>query len=408
MTTAREPDTTAPGDGTRAPERDTGAPEDPATGPGGTASGSRTALTDADDGFLGRAAELGRRGWGRVHPNPMVGCVLVREGAVVGEGWHDEFGGPHAEIRALREAGEQARGATAYVSLEPCDHLGKTPPCTEALLHAGVSRVVYGAADPGAESGGGARTLRDAGVEVAGPVFSPETARELNPSFFHNAETASTYVALKLAMSLDGKIAEAPGRTTRLTGPESAAEVHRLRRGFAGILVGAGTARTDDPRLTVREGTPPARPPARLVVDSRAELSPGAALFEDVDDAPVVVFCRTDAPETAIEALEGAGATVHPVPPADDGVDLGRVLEICWETGIHSVLCEGGGRLASSLLGQGRVRRLYLFVAPRVVGPEGVPAFPGPFGPDAWDGWRALEARATFGPDALVVFDREA
>lgn len=380
-------------------------PESDAT-PDDTSAAS--SLDATERAFLQHAVTLGRRGWGQVHPNPMVGCVLVRDGTLVGEGWHDEFGGPHAEIRALTEAGERARGATAYVSLEPCDHHGKTPPCTGALLEAGVARVVFGATDPGPESGGGARTLREAGVEVVGPALPPGAARRLDPAFFHNAETSSTYVALKLAVSLDGKIAAAPGRSTRLTGPETEAEVHRLRRGFAGILVGAETARVDDPRLTVRSGTPPARPPARLVVDSRAALSPEAALFEDVERAPVIVFCRDDASEAAIEALEDAGAAVHPVPSSEEGVDLDRVLEICWETGIHSVLCEGGGRLASSLLERRRVQRLYLFLAPTVLGPRGVPAFPGPFGPDAWDGWRAVEARAGFGADGLVLIDREA
>lgn len=365
-------------------------------------------LTESDHRFLGRAVELGRRGWGRVHPNPMVGCVLTWRGAVVGEGWHAEHGGPHAEVRALQEAGERARGATAYVSLEPCGHHGKTPPCTEALVDAGVVRVVYGAPDPGTESGGGAEILREAGLEVVGPAFPVELAREINPAFFHAAERGTTYVALKLAASLDGKISEAPGRTTRLTGAEADTEVHRLRRGFAGILVGAETARTDDPRLTVREGIRPEHPPARLVVDSRATLSPGAALFQEPPEAPVIVFCSTDAPEPAVAALEEAGATVHPVPPAERGVDLGRVLEICNETGIHSVLCEGGGRLASSLLEEERVQRIYLFLAPTVLGPEGVPAFPGPFAPETWKGWKALEADRTFGRDALVIFDREA
>lgn len=365
-------------------------------------------LDRSDRRFLERAVELGRRGWGRVHPNPMVGCVLTRQGDVVAEGWHAEHGGPHAEVRALDEAGARARGATAYVSLEPCGHHGKTPPCTEALVDAGVARVVYGAADPGTESGGGAAVLREAGLEVVGPAFPVEVGREINPAFFHAVEVGTTYVALKLAASLDGKISEGPGRTTRLTGAAATAETHRLRRGFAGILVGAETARTDDPRLTVREGLRPERPPARLVVDSRATLSPGAALFQEVDEAPVIVFCRTDAPEEAIEALERAGATVHPVPPAERGVDLGRVLEICRETGIHSVLCEGGGTLASSLLEEGRARRLYLFLTPTTLGPEGVPAFPGPFTPATWTGWRAVDGGGSFGRDALVIFDREA
>ena len=195
----------------------------------------RPALSDPDISpvdlrHLQRALEIGRRGWGRVHPNPTVGCVLVRDGEVVGEGWHSDLGGPHAEVHALREAGERARGATVYVSLEPCDHFGRTPPCSAALLDAGVARVVYGAADPGEVSSGGADRLRAGGVDVVGPVLDLRDARRENPAFFFNHERKATFVALKLAQTLDGRIAEAPGRRTAITGPEARREARRCLR----------------------------------------------------------------------------------------------------------------------------------------------------------------------------------
>lgn len=354
---------------------------------------------------LERARSLARRGWGSVHPNPMVGCVIVRDGRVVGEGFHEEFGGPHAEILALERAGWKARGATAYVSLEPCSHHGKTPPCAEALAEAGVERVVYGAADPGEDSSGGAERLRAEGVAVEGPVLSRREARRDNPAFFHASETRSTYVEVKLAVSLDGALAAAPGRRTSITGAEALRRVHRLRAGFDGILVGARTASVDDPRLTVREGPEPRKPPARLVVDTRCRLSPDAALFEDVPAAPVVVFTTDAADPERARALEAAGARVVARPAGEAGVDLRSVLDWCWEHDLRAILCEGGGELVSSLLRRGLCRRLDLFVAPRVLGPGSVPAFPG--AKDLLEGWGVVHAEGPVGRDGLLVLEPE-
>lgn len=359
-----------------------------------------------DSAGLRRAIELGRRGWGRVQPNPLVGCVIVREGEVVGEGWHREFGGPHAEIEALADAGARARGSTAYVSLEPCSHFGKTPPCTLALLDAGVRRVVYGARDPGAESGGGGDVLRRAGVEVLGPCFSDAEARRENPGFFHRHLSPRPWVALKLALSLDGKIAGAPGSRTSITGPEVERWVHRLRSGFDGILVGAGTARVDDPLLTVRHGDSPVRPPARLVLDRNAELSSESRLVRTAGDAPVIVFVEESTAEGPIERLEQAGATVHPIPSGDRGLSLDALLEVCRKTGIHSVLCEGGGVLGSSLLVEGKVDRLYFLVAPRTLGPDAVPGFPEPLPEGTWNGWVSGAPPLQLGDDVLLTMDR--
>lgn len=361
-----------------------------------------------DRAHLERAIELARRGWGRVHPNPMVGCVIVREGRRVGEGWHEVFGGAHAEVRALEDAGEAARGATAYVSLEPCRHVGKTPACTAALLRSGIARVVYGAADPGPESGGGGDELRAAGLEVVGPLLDAAEAWRENPAFHHTHRHHTPFVAVKLATSLDGRLAEAAGHRTALTGGDALHEVHRLRAGFDAVVVGSATARVDDPLLTVRSGVPMRRPPVRVVLDGGARLRSDAALFEDVPDVPVWVFVRDDTPEAELERLEAAGAVVHPVPAAagGEGVDLGAVTAVAWDAGLRSLLCEGGGRLAASFLRGGRARRLYLFLAPRILGEEGVSAYPGLELTEAAGGWIPAGEPRRLGRDVLLVWDR--
>jgi diaminohydroxyphosphoribosylaminopyrimidine deaminase/5-amino-6-(5-phosphoribosylamino)uracil reductase len=339
----------------------------------------------------------------------MVGCLVVSEGRVVGEGWHEVFGGPHAETVALAAAGPAARGATVYVSLEPCRHEGKTPACTRALLSSGVSRVVYGAADPGETSGGGGRELATAGVTVVGPVFDATRARRLNPAF-QLQRPDRPWVALKLATSLDGGLAEAPARRTPLTGPEAVAEVHRLRAGFDGIVVGGVTARVDDPLLTVRHGIEPRVPPVRIVLDPDASLRSDAALFRDIEEAPLWVFTRQDASEAELERLEAAGASVHPVPSegADPGaLTLAHVMRVCREGGLTALLCEGGGRLGAALVESRLIDRLYLFVTPRILGPSAVPAFPGwPPVTVGREGWEVAEPPRPLGSDTLFTLDR--
>jgi diaminohydroxyphosphoribosylaminopyrimidine deaminase/5-amino-6-(5-phosphoribosylamino)uracil reductase len=359
---------------------------------------------DTDLAWLERAAELGRRGWGRVHPNPMVGCVLVRDDGVVAEAWHREFGGPHAEALALAAAGAEARGSTAYVSLEPCRHQGKTPACTAALVRNGVERVVFGAPDPTAEAGGGAAELRQAGLDVEGPLFDPARARRENPAFFHTALHPTPFVALKLAVSMDGRIAQAPGRRTRITGALASREVHRLRAGFDAVLVGAGTARVDDPLLTVREPVPMSTPPTRIVLDSDARLPTTARIFRDVEAVPLVVFVATDAPEDRLERLEEAGARVHPVDRhPDGGLDTRAVLRVSRQIGVRSILCEGGAELASTLLALDQVQRMILFIAPRLLGPGAVAAAVAR--PPARSWILAGEPQA-FGDDVRIVWDR--
>lgn len=363
-------------------------------------------LSSSDRRLLQRAIEIGRNGWGRVHPNPMVGCVLVRDGEVIAEGWHEELGGPHAEANALSRAGDGAKGATAYVSLEPCNHFGRTPPCSSALLEAGVSRVIYGAADPGSDSAGGGNALRSSGMELIGPVLSPDEARRENPAFFFNNEREATYVALKLAQTLDGRIAEAPGRRTSITGSEARIETHRLRAGFDGVMVGSETVFVDDPLLTVREEVPVREQPARVILDTRARTSTEARVFEDAPEVPLVIFTGEDAPREAVARLERAGARVHRIPRDPAGVSLKAALEVCWDTGIRSLFCEGGGRVASHLIRSGFAQRLYLFVAPFVLGERGVPAFSGMEPREAWDAWNAGAPPLFFGKDVLLTFDR--
>jgi len=362
-------------------------------------------LSDVERHLLDRAVGLGRAGWGRVHPNPMVGCVLARDGTVVGEGWHEHFGGPHAEVAALRSAGDEAAGATAFVSLEPCGHHGKTPPCTEALVRAGVARVVFAAADPGAEASGGSKTLRRGGIEVIGPVWDRDTSRAENPSFYHASERESPWIAVKLAQSRDGMIAAGPGRRTQLTSAKARHWVHELRAGFDAILVGSETARVDDPRLSVREGVSARVAPTRVVFDTDASLSPSAAMLSE-PGGPVFVVTGQEANEERTRALESAGARILAVASGSGGIEVSGALSALWELGVRSILCEGGGVLASGLIGGGWVERLYLLTAPLELGPKGVPVFGPTVGEAAWREWRPFGEPRWLGPDRLGVFRR--
>ncbi len=347
-----------------------------------------------------RALELAAAGWGRVHPNPLVGAVVVRDGQVVGEGAHREYGGPHAEVEALREAGEKARGATLYVTLEPCSHHGKTPPCTDAILEAGIARLVYAVPDPHPEAGGGGARLSAAGVEVHTGVGGAR-ARTENATFLLPLERNRAFVAVKLAMSLDARIAAREGEQTRVTGPEAEREVHRLRAGYDAILVGGRTARTDDPSLTVRHGPAPRVPPVRVVADPAARLPLDGTLVRTAGEVPVVALVAPDAPGERVEALRTAGVDVVETAAGDGGLDMASALDGLWGRGIRTVFCEGGGRLAASLVQAERVDRLYIFQAPVLYGAEGVPAFPGT---GRFRG-RRVETR-TVGGDALFIIDR--
>lgn len=356
-----------------------------------------------DREHMRRALALAAGGWGRVAPNPLVGAVVVREdGEVVGEGFHAEHGGPHAEVAALRRAGEAARGATLYVTLEPCAHHGKTPPCTDAILAAGVRRVVFAAFDPNPRAAGGGEVLRRAGVEVAAGVEA-QAALDLDGAFFHaHTRSGRPWVALKLALSLDGRVADRAGRSAWITGEEARAEVHRLRAGFDAVAVGIGTALADDPQLTVREGDPPRRPPARVVFDRRLRLPPEGYLARTARELPVLAVAAPDAPAERRRALEGLGVRVVPASTLEEGL---RALR---ERGIGSIFCEGGALLAGALLEAEAVDRLHLFYAPLFLGAEGASPFAALSSPaiEAARRWRRLATEA-FGPDTLVTLARE-
>jgi diaminohydroxyphosphoribosylaminopyrimidine deaminase / 5-amino-6-(5-phosphoribosylamino)uracil reductase len=354
-------------------------------------------VAERDSAFMRRALELAQRGWGQTAPNPMVGAVVVREGRVVGEGWHERYGEPHAEINALREAGDQARGATLYVSLEPCNHHGKTPPCTEAILAAGVARVVMATRDPNPIAFGGFERLRAAGLDLTSGV-DEEAARELNAPFVHSFRATRPWIVLKLAVSLDGAIALAGSTRTWLTGVESRREVHRLRAGYDAVVVGIGTVLADDPLLTVRDADAPRVPPRRIVFDRRARLSLESALVRSVRQAPVMVVVNQPDRRRAM-ALREAGVEVL------YASTLTESLSALAAKGVRSMLVEGGARLAGSFIREGLVDRLIIFQAPVVLGADALGAF------SHVDG-RAIPtpsrlrtiAYRTFGDDVMTTF----
>lgn len=348
-----------------------------------------------------RALELAQGGWGSVEPNPMVGAVIVHSERIVGEGFHRLYGGPHAEVIALDDAGAAARGATLYVTLEPCAHHGKTPPCVDAIIAAGITRVVYAAADPNTRAAGGAERLRAARIDVVGDV-ERDAARVQNAQFFHLHESGSPFVALKLAMSLDASIAKAPGTRTQLTGPAAVAAMHRLRSGYDAILIGIGTALTDDPLLTVRD-VPVRKQPVRVVADTQARLPLDSALVRSVGDAPVWILCAEDAPQGRIDALAKAGVRVLRVPRKREHIDIERALDTLADEGVQTIFAEGGPILAASLLGAGAVQRMYIFMAPLFLGPGAVPAF-GETQPEK-DQWLCTSTE-WHGSDVLVTMDR--
>ncbi len=352
-----------------------------------------------DDGaFMRRALSLAVSGWGQTAPNPMVGAVVVRDGTVVGKGFHTRFGAAHADVEALQQAGELARGATMYVTLEPCAHHGKTPPCAAALIGAGVRRVVIAASDPNPVASGGAAMLRDAGVDVVIGVEA-RAARELDPAFFHAFVSDRPFVQLKLAVSIDGAIADHARQPGWLTSAESRREVHRLRAGADAVAVGIGTALADDPLLTVRESVEPPRvPPLRVVFDTSARLPLTSALVRSARIAPVVVVCWAPDPAHAA-ALEHAGVTLVHAATLADALRALRGREI------RNLLVEGGAGLASALLQEALVDRLIIFRAPLLLGGgalNGFGALPAATVAGAAR-WRIVDT-GRFGDDEMTIY----
>jgi diaminohydroxyphosphoribosylaminopyrimidine deaminase/5-amino-6-(5-phosphoribosylamino)uracil reductase len=338
-----------------------------------------------DPSHMARALELAARGQGLVEPNPMVGCVIVRDGETVGEGWHHRFGSPHAEVEALRVAGSRAAGADVYVTLEPCCHQGKTGPCTQALIAAGVRRVVVALEDPYHEvAGRGIGELRSAGIEVEVGLLADE-ARTLGAPFLKLVTTARPWVIAKWAMTLDGKLATACGDSRWISGETSREIVHRLRGRMDAIIVGRGTAVADNPMLTARP--PGARVSTRIVMDSAAALSPDSQLVRTAREVPVIVAVADNAPQTNRAPLEEAGCEVLVCSGATHGARLDALLSELGRRAMTNVLVEGGARLLGSLFDAGQVDEVHAFIAPKLVGGEAAP------GPVAGQG-RALMQQA--------------
>lgn len=343
-----------------------------------------TRLNDGD--FMGIAIGLARRGHGNVSPNPSVGCVIVKDGAVVGRGWTQPGGRPHAETEAIRRAGAAAQGATAYVTLEPCAHHGETPPCAHALIDAGITRVVVGTGDPDPRvGGGGISMLRDAGIEVTEDVRAPD-AREAALGFLLRMEKRRPLVTVKLATSMDGRIATASGDSQWITGPVSRALGHGMRARNDAILVGARTALLDNPSLTCRLPGLHAASPTRIVVDARLELPLTHTLVATAADTPTWILTRADGEKERRQAYEKAGARLVDVPVKSDGnIDLAAALETLAEMGITRMMVEGGGRIIAGLLAADLVDRLVWFRASMLIGGDGVAGIAG-FGVQALDG----------------------
>ncbi len=330
---------------------------------------------------MDRACELAERGRYTAAPNPLVGAVVVREGRILGEGFHVRAGEKHAEVAAIEDCGGEARGATLYVTLEPCNHHGRTPPCTEAIIAAGISRVVVGHLDPDSRMRGqSVELLRAAGVEVEierDPVLVSRLGRQ-NEQFFHYMDAGRPFVHVKLAMTLDGRISSGGG-PERITGDDSRHRVHLLRAEAGAVLVGAGTARADDPLLDARNLRPEITPPGitRVVLDPELSLDPGSRLAGGAPEEPVVVFASEKSFDGREDALKERGVDPVPVPDFDGegrGLDLGFVLDDLGRRGLRGLLVEGGGETVASFARAGLIDKMTLFYAPRLIGAGGVPA----------------------------------
>lgn len=365
--------------------------------------------TPPDAGYMKRAIEIALKGEGHVHPNPMVGAVIVKEGRIISEGFHEKYGQLHAERNAILNAKEDCSGATIYVTLEPCCHYGKTPPCTEAIIDAGISRVVIGSKDPNPKvSGGGVAALQAAGIEVI-QDFLKDECDAINPVFFHYIKTGRPFVTLKYAMTLDGKIATKTGASKWITGEESRQYVHGLRHASMAIMTGSGTVLKDDPMLNCRvEG---GLDPIRVICDSGLSISLESNIVKSAKDIETIVSCafldENAIPKEKLSALEAAGIRVINLPGSDGRVDLFALMGHLGDLGIDSVLIESGGIFAESALKSGIVNRIHAFVAPKIFGGsakspvEGV----GVGHPDEAFQFKLFSTKV-FGDDILLIYDR--
>lgn len=338
-------------------------------------------MTAADDErYMRRALALAERARGLTSPNPLVGAVVVRDGEIVGEGFHEAAGRPHAEVVALAAAGDRARGATLYVTLEPCVHQGRTPPCLPRVVESGVARVVIGAGDPNpVVNGRGIDALRAAGVRVTAGVLADEAARQNRP-FFTAMREGRPHVTLKAAATLDGRIADAEGRSQWITGEAARREAHRLRSEHDAIVVGVGTVLRDDPALTVRLDRPWPREPWRVVLDTLARTPPTARLITGATAARALIAVGPGAPAGRVAALEAAGATVLRLPAREDRVDVAALLAELHAREVRAVLVEGGAEVNGAFLDLDLVDRVVIFLAPRLLGGRAAPGIAGGHG----------------------------
>lgn len=325
-----------------------------------------------DTGYMKIALDLARGGWGHTAPNPMVGAVVVKEGRIVGKGFHAAVGGPHAEVNAIDDAGAEARGADLYVTLEPCNHTGRTPPCTEKILAGGIRRVFAAMSDPNPEvAGGGADYLRAKGVSVTIGILEKEALR-LNEIFMKFMKTHRPFVVLKCAATLDGRIATRTGDARWVTGEKARAHVHHLRQGLDGIMVGIGTVLVDNPSLTTRMEGVRTRDPARIILDSRLSIPEDAKVLT-ASSAPVILAASEAVAGEKMFAekerrLSEKGATVLRLPPAAGGIDLVVLMERLGAMGITGVLVEGGSRVIGQALKSGIADKILFFYAPKITG----------------------------------------
>lgn len=357
-----------------------------------------------DEKYMRLALAEARKGLGKTSPNPCVGAVIVRGNEVVGKGYHHRAGEPHAEINAIADAGSDAEGSTIYVTLEPCNHTGKTPPCSKAIVRAGVKRVVVGMIDPNPlVSGSGCDYLMSQSVEVRHGVLADE-CEEINRPFCKHVRTGLPWVIMKAGCSLDGRIAVSSGKSGWITGDESRREVHRIRNRVDVIMVGVGTVIQDDPSLTTRLPAEKGRDPVRVVLDSGLRMKPDAKMLVQDSSAPTWIFCGPGHDPRRSEELTRAGARIIEVGIDKEGrLDLNQVLKVIGDAGLNSVLAEGGGQVHGSFLRLGLVDQVNLFMAPLFLGSEGIPVVGELFCDEIQEGSRFTMTRTRrFGQDVMI------
>lgn len=358
---------------------------------------------EADERFMWLALDQAAKGLGEVSPNPMVGAVLVKEGEIIATGYHQRCGGPHAEIVALEAAGALAREATMYVNLEPCSHTGRTPPCVDRIIAAGISKVVVAVQDPNPlVDGRGLAKLREAGIKVRTGVLQ-EKAERLNEVFLHHIVTGRPFVTMKAAMTMDGKIATRSGASRWISGERSREYGHRLRQQHDAIMVGVGTVLADNPHLTNRL-PPEGRTPLRVIVDSKARTPPDANVVTGVHGRTLIAV-TAEAPREKVSGLRNAGVEILSLPPDSDGrVSLDALLAELGRRKITSVLAEGGSELNYALLAKGLVNKLCFFIAPLIFGGRGAPTPVGGAGVDAVaEAWQVGKVEISHYDNDLLV-----